>query len=440
MYKKVSQELLQFINESPTSFHAVDQIRNRLIQNGYRELYENEKWDIHFKGKYFVIRNQSSIIAFQVGSDIENYHFQIVSSHSDSPTFKVKNQAEVEVKEHYTQLNTEGYGGMIHSSWLDRPLSIAGRAVVKKGQEIKSHLVSFDRDLVLIPNVSIHMNRQINDGFVYNKQIDMLPLFSEGTDEKNLLKSLIAKELNMKKEDIYSHDLYLYNRTHPSIWGAHEEFISSSRLDDLQCAYASLQAFLNSECKHHINILACFDNEEVGSYTKQGAGSTFLYDVLTRINKLFHKNEEDYQCAIASSFMISTDNAHAVHPNHPEKTDIKNCVYMNEGIVIKYHAGQRYTTDAISHALFEDICQKAKVPVQFFANRSDQMSGGTLGNIAMSHVSMPCVDIGLPQLAMHSSYETAGIKDTFYLIQALKEFYSSSLYLKENSYYIEKDC
>ena len=316
---------------------------------------------------------------------------------------------------------------MLCATWFDRPLSIAGRVLVKEGDSYITRLLKIDRDLVLIPNVAIHMNRAVNDGFAYNKQVDLLPLFGGTETKAGDLKALIAKELNVNEEDICGEDLYLYNRMSPSIWGAHEEFISSPQLDDLQCAFTSLQGFLKGSNDQSINVFACFDNEEVGSGTKQGAASTFLYDVLHRINNALGKDDEDYYRALAASFMLSADNAHAVHPNHPEKTDVNNCVYMNEGVVVKSHAGQKYTSDGVSIAVFKGICEKAGVPVQFFANRSDVVGGSTLGNIAMAQVSMNSVDIGLPQLAMHSSYETVGIKDTYYMIQVMEEFFNSHI-------------
>lgn len=425
MYKEISQELVSFIKKSPTAFHAVDNMKKILVENGYEELLEGRVWNVKAGNKYFVSRNNSSIIALNIGSDLSNYSFNVAASHSDSPTFKLKENAEVEVKGKYTQLNTEGYGGMLCATWFDRPLSIAGRVMVKKGDSYLTQLLDFDKDLVLIPNVAIHMNRAVNDGYAYNKQVDMLPLFGGADTKAGDLKAMIAKELNVSVEDIYGTDLYLYNRMQPSIWGANEEFVSCPQLDDLQCAYTSLRGFLQGSNDKSINVFACFDNEEVGSGTKQGAGSTFLYDVLHRINGALGKTEEDYYRAVASSFMLSADNAHAVHPNHPEKTDVNNCVYMNEGIVVKAHAGQKYTSDAVSVAVFKGICEKAGVPVQFFANRSDAAGGSTLGNIAMAQVSMNSVDIGLPQLAMHSSYETIGIKDTYYMIQAMTEFFNS---------------
>ena len=427
MYKEISKELVSFIQKSPTAFHAVEQMRSLLKDNGYEELLEGRKWHIEPGHRYFVTRNNSSIIALNLGTQLDNYSFNVAASHSDSPTFKLKENAELEVRGKYAQLNTEGYGGMLCATWFDRPLSIAGRVLVKEGDSYITRLLKIDRDLVLIPNVAIHMNRAVNDGFAYNKQVDLFPLFGGTETKAGDLKALIAKELNVNEEDICGEDLYLYNRMSPSIWGAHEEFISSPQLDDLQCAFTSLQGFLKGSNDQSINVFACFDNEEVGSGTKQGAASTFLYDVLHRINNALGKDDEDYYRALAASFMLSADNAHAVHPNHPEKTDVNNCVYMNEGVVVKSHAGQKYTSDGVSIAVFKGICEKAGVPVQFFANRSDVVGGSTLGNIAMAQVSMNSVDIGLPQLAMHSSYETAGIKDTYYMIQVMEEFFNSHI-------------
>lgn len=427
MDKKISQELMSFIKKSPTAFHAVDNIKQLLIDNDYEELIESKIWKIEAGKRYFVSRNNSSIIALNLGTELSQYSFNVAASHSDSPTFKIKENAEIEIKGKYTQLNTEGYGGMICSTWFDRPLSIAGRILIRDGNSYITKLINIDRDLVLIPNVAIHMNRTVNDGYSYNKQVDMLPLFGGSDSKTGDLKKLVAQEIDANLDDIYGIDLYLYNRMEPSIWGANEEFISSPQLDDLQCAYTSLQGFLKGANSKSINVFACFDNEEVGSGTKQGADSTFLYDVLKRVNNALGKTEEDFCRALASSFMLSADNAHAVHPNHPEKTDINNCVYINEGVVVKSHAGQKYTSDALSIAVFKGLCKSAKVPVQFFANRSDTLGGSTLGNIAMAQVSMNSVDIGLPQLAMHSSYETAGIKDTYYMIKVMEEFFNSHI-------------
>lgn len=425
--KDEALELAAFIQNSPTPFHAVEQMAEILKREGFLPLAESERWEIHRGGRYYVIRNHSSILAFEVGNDVQDYGFQIAASHSDSPTFKVKERAEMTVKGHYTKLNTEGYGGMLCAPWFDRPLSLAGRAVVRTKDGIQERLVKIDRDLLLIPSLAIHMNRKVNEGQKFNLQEDMLPLLSARELELDTVRKLIAEELQIRPEHILGMDLFLYNRMKPSIWGLEEEFLSCPQLDDLQCAYASLKGFLKGKNPGGINVFACFDNEEVGSGTKQGAASTFLTDVLKRVNRALGKGEDDFCRAAASSFLLSCDNAHAVHPNYPQKTDEGNCAYLNEGIVIKSHAGQKYTSDGISTALFQEICRKAGVPVQYFANRSDMAGGSTLGNLAMAQMSMKAVDIGLPQLAMHSSYETSGIKDLVYLEQASEIFFRTQL-------------
>lgn len=427
MSVKLISELASFIKSAPTAFHAVEEIGGILRKDGFQELKETDKWNIELGKKYYVTRNHSSIIAFKTGEDLADYTFQVTASHSDSPSFKLKENAEIEIKNKYTVLNTEGYGGMICSSWFDRPLSVAGRVVVRTDSGMRTSLVNLDRDLLMIPNLAIHMDRSSNEGHAYNKQVDMLPVFSGEAKEPGALKKLVAEELKVSAKDIYGMDLFLYNRMEPAVWGSDNEFFSCPQLDDLQCAFASLKGFLSGSHRNNVNVFACFDNEEVGSGTKQGAGSTFFSDTLWRINKALGKDEEDFFCAVAGSFLLSCDNAHAVHPNYQNKTDATNCVYMNEGIVIKSHAGQKYTSDAVSTAVFKAICEKADVPVQFFANRSDAAGGSTLGNIAMSQVSMNAVDIGLPQLAMHSAYETSGVRDTEYLVRASEKFYNSHI-------------
>lgn len=432
MYKEISKKIINWIEKSPSCFHAIQTMKDVLTAAGYKELKECEAWNIEKSGKYFTTRNGSSLIAFHIGETLDDYHFQITSSHSDSPTFKVKEEPLLTGKGGYLQLNTEGYGGMLCATWMDRPLSLAGRVLVKEDNTLISKLIAFDRDLVLIPNVAIHMNREVNNGMKYNNQVDMLPLFSTGVCEKEAYYDMLAHELNVDRASIMGNDIYLYNRMAPSIWGVKEEFVSSPKLDDLQCAFTSLSAMINCHNAHGVNMFACFDNEEVGSGTKQGASSTFLYDILQRIHNNLGFEKEMYYQAIAKSFMVSCDNAHAVHPNHPEKTDVDNCTYMNQGIVIKYSANQKYTTDAISSAVFTDICARAKVPVQHFANRSDATGGSTLGNLSSQKVSMHTVDIGLAQLAMHSAYETAGIKDSKYMIDALSLFYALNLHITDS--------
>ena len=416
--------LSKFLKNSPTAFHAVDTMSKMLKNEGYTYLSETDAWEIVPDGKYYTTRNQSSLIAFSVSENLEDYSFRITASHSDSPTFKIKENAELLVQKHYAKLNTEGYGGMLCSTWFDRPLSIAGRVLIQSGDSIEARLIKIDRDLCSIPSLAIHMDRNANDGHTFNKQVDMLPLIGGEAFTEGAINELIADELGLEADQIVGRDLYLYNRMEPTVWGANKEYFSAAQLDDLQCAYATLTGFIEAVPKAGVNVFACFDNEEVGSGTKQGASSTFLSDALKRLNTALGKTEEDYLKAVAQSFMVSCDNAHAVHPNYPDKTDQNNCAYLNEGIVIKSHAGQKYTSDGVSVAIFKAICKRAEAPVQFFANRSDMSGGSTLGNLAMTQVSLNAVDIGLPQLAMHSSYETSGVKDTQYLIDACRVLYS----------------
>lgn len=425
--KEISQELLTFIQQSPSMFHSISSIRKYLDDANFKYLPENASWDLEKGNHYYTIRNHSSLIAFKVGQTLDDYHFQMCASHSDSPTFKVKTVPELKGQGEYLKLDVEAYGGMIDSTWFDRPLSVAGRAFVREENTIKNKLVYIDKDLLLIPNVAIHFNREVNKGVPTNRQIDLCPLFSSGKAKVGDFKKMIAEHLNVSVDNLLGFDLFLVNRQRPCIWGYKEEFISSPKLDDLQCAFTTLKAFLDSSNEHDISIYACFDNEEVGSNTKQGAMSTFLQDTLKRINYGLKKSEEEYYQAISKSFLVSADNAHAVHPNHPEKTDSVNCAYMNKGLVIKESANQKYTTDAFSRSVLEQICYMANTPYQTFANRSDSLGGSTLGNLSNIQVSVHAVDIGLPQLSMHSTYETAGVEDTATTIQTLTKYYSTNI-------------
>lgn len=425
--KEISQELLTFIQQSPSMFHSISSIRKYLDDANFKYLPENASWDLEKGNHYYTIRNHSSLIAFKVGQTLDDYHFQMCASHSDSPTFKVKTVPELKGQGEYLKLDVEAYGGMIDSTWFDRPLSVAGRAFVREENTIKNKLVYIDKDLLLIPNVAIHFNREVNKGVPTNRQIDLCPLFSSGKAKVGDFKKMIAEHLNVSVDNLLGFDLFLVNRQRPCIWGYKEEFISSPKLDDLQCAFTTLKAFLDSSNEHDISIYACFDNEEVGSNTKQGAMSTFLQDTLKRINYSLKKSEEEYYQVISKSFLVSADNAHAVHPNHPEKTDSVNCAYMNKGLVIKESANQKYTTDAFSRSVLEQICYMANTPYQTFANRSDSLGGSTLGNLSNIQVSVHAVDIGLPQLSMHSTYETAGVEDTATTIQTLTKYYSTNI-------------
>jgi len=429
----VSRQLIDFIKSSPSCFHAAAAIARTLEHAGFAELNETESWTIEKNSAYFVMRNNSSIIAFRTGSGTAHFHFQIAAAHSDSPGFKVKQIPELKGPGNMLCLNVEGYGGMIDSTWLDRPLSLAGRILVKDGQSIESRLIFFEKPMLIIPNVAIHFNRNVNSGYDYNHQTDLIPLFSTGDCAVGDLTSALAERTGCHSEDILARDLFLVNMTEPCIWGLKDEFVSSPKLDDLQCAFSATEAMTQKTDCSGINVLAVFDNEETGSVTKQGASGTFLADTLKRITLSLGHTEQDYYRACAGSFLVSCDNAHAVHPTHPEKTDAENRVFMNKGIVIKENANQKYTSDAVSKAVFSTICAKAGIPVQYFANRSDIAGGSTLGNLSNEQVSMNAVDIGAAQLAMHSSYETCGSHDTAYLIQALTAFYNSDITIRDRN-------
>lgn len=421
MYYETAEKLLAFIRKSPTAFHAVDTMRKTLADQGFQELSEKDYWKLTPGGRYMVTRNNSALIAFSIPEDAPR-RFHIMASHSDSPTFKIKKNPEITVEKAYVKLNVEKYGGMLMSPWFDRPLSVAGRVIVSEGGEIREKLIDIDRDLLMIPSLAIHMNREVNSGYSYNPQKDLLPLYGTAGTEETFSKTL-AEAAGVREEEILSHDLFLYSRTRGAVWGAEKEFISAGRLDDLQCAFASMEGLLSGEKKKSIAVHCVMDNEEVGSGTKQGAASTFLKDTLLRINSGLGRTYEEYLMSLADSFMISADNAHALHPNYTDMADPVNRPLLNKGIVIKYNANQKYCTDAVSAARFKELCNRAEVPYQTFVNRSDMAGGSTLGNISNTQVPVNTVDIGLPQLAMHSPYETAGVKDTLSLVKAAELFF-----------------
>lgn len=418
-FTETSREMMDFIENSPSCFHVVENFSKMLLKHGFQELKEEENYRVEKGGKYFIVRNGSSILAFVI-PEKKMKGFHISSAHSDSPTFKLKEKPEIVVEEQYVKLNVEKYGGMIDATWLDRPLSVAGRVVVKEKNQLVTKLVAIDKDLLVIPNVAIHMNREVNSGMKWNAQTDLLPLYSGG--KQNFLK-MLANEIQTSEEQILGYDLFLYTRQKGCFLGADEEFVFSPKLDDLQCAYGCMRALMESTPEEYMNVCVVFDNEEVGSGTKQGADSTFLSENLERIYDSLERKKEEYRKVLSQSFAVSADNAHAVHPNHPEKADPTNRPYLNGGIVIKHHGSQRYTTDAFSGAKMKDVCNQAGVPFQTYHNRSDIAGGSTLGNISTAHVSIDTVDIGLPQLAMHSACETAGTKDTEYLLEAMRCFY-----------------
>ena len=410
-------KLFNFINNSPTCFHVVNNIIAELKENNYSELKESQRFCLKPNQGYYVTRNDSSIIAFYI-PERRCPVFIIVASHSDSPSFKVKKNPEMKVDDYYIKLNTEPYGGMLVSNWLDRPLSIAGRVIISMNGDPVSIPINIDKDLLMIPNLAIHMNRNANDGYKYDMQKDMLPLMSCGIEESAFSK-MIADAAGVPVDNILGTDLFVYNRENCRIWGANEEFISGPRLDDQECVYASLQGFIANDTSDRIKVLAVFDNEEVGSGSFQGAGSTFLYDILSRINLAMDGDAEDFYINIAESFLISADNSHALHPNHTEACDPTNHPLINKGVVLKSAANQKYCTDGVSAAIFTELCKTAGVSMQSFFNKSGTPGGSTLGNISIGQVSIRSVDMGLPQLAMHSAYETAGVKD---YIDAVKLF------------------
>ncbi|MGL5348654.1 MAG: M18 family aminopeptidase [Peptostreptococcaceae bacterium] len=424
-----ANNLIDFIHNSPTAFHAVDTSRKLLDKNEFEELKLDQKWNLKEGGKYYITKNLSAIIAFTINSNnIEKEGFRLIGSHSDSPTFRVKPNAEMTVENTYLKLNTECYGGPILNTWLDRPLGIAGR-VVLKGESILNpveKLVNLNKPVCIIPNVAIHMNRSINEGYAYNKQKDMLPLvglLNDSLEKDNFLLNQIASILDVNKEEIIDFDLFLYEFEKGSLIGPNEEFISTGRLDNLSMAHASLYALINTRGKSGVNVVAVFDNEEVGSSTKQGADSNMLLNILERISISLGKDREEFLTSIYSSFMISADLAHAIHPNMVEKHDPTNRPVMGKGPVIKINANQAYTSDAHSISVYKSICKEANVDYQEFVNRSDERGGSTIGPISSTHLDIPSVDIGSPILAMHSIRELGSVEDHYSIYKTFSKFY-----------------
>lgn len=428
MKKEFARDLIDYIYASPTAFNAVETSKNLLIKNGFEELQMNKKWQLKVGGKYFITKNSSSLTAFVINSDNMQDGFRIIGSHSDSPTFRIKPNAEMTVENTYLKLNTEAYGGAILSTWFDRPLSIAGRVVLKSENILcpREEIININRPICIIPNIAIHMNRSVNDGYKFNKQKDTLPLvglINETLEKDDFLIKEISKELDVKKEDILDFDLYLYEYEKGSIIGPNEEFISSSRLDNLSMAHASLHGLINANGKNGINIVSIFDNEEVGSSTKQGADSNMLLNLLERICISLGKNREEFFSALYSSFMISADLAHALHPNIYEKHDPTNRPVVGGGPVIKISANQAYTSDAFSAGVYKNICEKCGVKYQQFVNRSDERGGSTIGPISATHLDINSVDIGSPILSMHSVRELGSVEDHYNIYITFVEFY-----------------
>ena len=416
-------DLLDFLNHSPTCYHAVQNTVDILTSEGYQPLSETEVWSLREGGRYFVTRGQSALVAFRLPRrDFRG--FLLSAAHSDSPTLKIRQSAEAAPVGAIRRLNVEPYGGMVMRSWMDRPLSAAGRVMVRGDRGIESRLVDLDRDLLFIPSVAIHLNREVNRSGALNAAADLQPIFTQGD---MTLRALVAGELGLPEEHILETELFLYPRMKATYLGAQGEFIASPRLDDLQCLFACLKGFLAAGAGESVPSLCVFNNEEVGSVTRQGADSTFLTDVLERISAACGKTPGEHRAAVAQSFLVSADNAHALHPAHPELSDKTEAPVLNGGVVLKYNANQRYTTDALSAAVFTEVCRRAEVPLQRYSNRPDLPGGSTLGSTAMAHLSVPAVDIGLPQLAMHAACEVAGTRDTGALIRAMAFYFGCSL-------------
>lgn len=427
---QLANNLIDFIYDSPTAFHAVATLKDMLNKVGFKELKEEDKWNLQKEGKYYVSKNDSALIAFKIGKGkIQDHGFKLIGAHTDSPTFRIKPNPEIISENAYVKLNTEAYGGAILSTWFDRPLAIAGRVVLRSNNplEPKIQLVNIKKPIVVIPNLAIHMNRNVNSGVEINKQKDTLPLLSlvnETLEKDKYLLNTVAEELKVRPEEIIDFDLFLYEYEKGTVMGLNNEFISCGRLDDLSMVHGATKALISSKGSMATNVMVAFDNEEVGSSTKQGADSDLLANLLERIVISLGGGREEFFRALAKSFIISADLAHAVHPNMGEKHDPVNRPVINKGPVIKINANQKYTSDGDSTAVYEEVCRRAGVPVQKFVNRSDAAGGSTIGPISSTHLNIRSVDMGTPILAMHSIRELGGVIDHGYVIKSFEEFYN----------------
>ena len=426
--KKFAENLINFIDNSKSQFHAVAETKDFLNKKGFEELSLEKTWKLEKGKKYYTTKNNSALIAFTIGDNLLEDGFRIVGGHTDAPGFRIKPNPEMKAAGKYLRLNTEVYGGAILNTWFDRPLSIAGRVSLRTDNPLKPEekLVDLEKPLMIIPNLAIHMNREVNDGFKFNPQEHTLPLvqmINDKFESENFLVKLIAEKLNINYKDILDFELYVYSTEKGQIIGAEEEFISIGKLDDLAMVHAEMNAIAQAESKS-FNVAIAFDNEEVGSSTKQGAGSPFVKNVLKRISLSQGLTEEEFLVAIEKSFLISADQAHAKHPNFQDKCDPTNVPVMNGGPTIKIASNQAYTTDSTSSAIYKSICEKAEVPYQMFVNRSDMRGGSTIGPISSSQLPLRSVDIGCPILGMHSVRELGGVYDHYYVYRSFVEFYS----------------
>lgn len=426
MVNETVKELMTFLDGAPSVYHAVEQLRRMFEDAGYTRLDEGGRWDLQVGGKYYLTRGGSAIVGFRIPC-ADPQGFLMTASHSDRPTFKIKENGELDGN--YVRIATEKYGGMLMAPWFDRPLSVAGRVMVETEAGVQTKLVNIDRDLMMIPNVAIHMNRKANDGYAYNPTSDTIPVLG-GKDAKGRLMALLEEQAG---GEILAHDLFLYNRDRAKVWGAQEEFFSAQAIDDLECAWSTVKGFLTAGESRSIPVVCVFDSEEVGSSSVQGAASTLLADTIARICRA---RDLEPERMLSQSFLISADNAHGIHPNHPELADAANAPVVNGGVVLKFNANLRYTTDGVSAAVFRRVCRLADVPVQTYYNRADIPGGSTLGNISLGQVSVPTADIGLAQLAMHSCYETAGVQDVEHLLKAMQVYYGSTLTVTAEGTYL----
>jgi len=430
MEKKLALELIDFLYDSPSACHGVKATQKILDENGFIEIKEADKWDLQAKGKYYVIKNDSALIAFEVGTgDIEETGFRLIGAHTDVPGFRIKPNPQMISEGKYVKLNTEVYGGPILHTWFDRPLSIAGKVSLKGASPLKpeTRLVNINKPLLIIPSLAIHMNREVNEGFKINRQVDTLPLLgliNDKLEKEDYLMNILSEELQVNKEDILNFELGLYEYEKGMLIGMNEELISSGRFDDLWMVYAGIRALVDSRENAATKVMICIDNEEIGSLTAEGADSTLLNNILERITLGLGKDREGYYRALANSIMISADLAHAVHPNLGDKHDPTNRPVLEGGPVLKIAASGSYSTDSFNGAVFAGVCEAAGVPFQKFVNRSDVRGGTTIGPVTAANLTIPVIDMGAPVLGMHSIRELASVKDNYYTVKAFTEFFS----------------
>lgn len=430
MENKLALELIDFLYDSPSACHGVKATQKILNENGFIEIKESDKWDLKAKGKYYVVKNDSALIAFEIGSgNIEETGLRLIGAHTDVPGFRIKPNPQMISEGKYIKLNTEVYGGPILHTWFDRPLSIAGKVSLRGKSPLKpeTRLVNINKPLLIIPSLAIHMNREVNEGFKINKQVDTIPLLgliNEKLEKEDYLMNLLADELKVNKEDILNFELGLYEYEKGMLIGMNEELISSGRFDDLWMVYAGIRALIDSSENEATKVMICIDNEEIGSLTAEGANSTLLNNILERIAIGLGKNKEEYYRALANSIMISADLAHAVHPNLGSKHDPTNRPILEGGPVLKIAASGSYSTDSFNGAIFAGVCESAGVPFQKFVNRSDVRGGTTIGPVTAANLTIPVIDMGAPVLGMHSIRELASVKDNYYTIKAFTEFLS----------------